>query len=221
MNSIYKCTCCISLTNKWVYICLVRTLILTKTAIWFSTYIEIGILCVSFKYFVRCGCTRAIATRCYICVWWTKYKCSSPSSATSTGFKAIYFVRGTAILFNILVFTILIGKAPQKGFTWHTTSYVWNPIFTLFGAWKENNQSNFYEDLFILQLLCIYINCMFIYNAKWIPSPSTEFVCSTSVVPWFPPTFFLSFLICLLPPRIGPLWQWRVILFRFNWCHNL
>ena len=43
---------------------------------------------------------------------------------------------------------------------------------------------------------------MFIYNAKWIPSPSTEFVCSTSVVPWFPPTFFLSFVICLLPPRL-------------------
>ena len=102
-----------------------------------GTYIIIdSIFYVAFEDFVRGGGI-VISTGSWVGVCRSKNEGSASSrGATPSSIKTINFVRGTTILFDVLVFTILIGKAPQKRFTGHTTSDVWNAVFTYLGFWK-------------------------------------------------------------------------------------
>ena len=135
MDSIYQCICSIFWSYIRIEFCCIHMFLL-ETIIWFSTNID-SILCVPFVYFVRCTIT---TVGCRVWIRRSKDECSSsPCCATSTSFKAIYFVRCATILFNIFMFTILIGKAPQECFAGHTTSYVRDSIFAFFRTYEIFN----------------------------------------------------------------------------------
>ena len=122
MNSVDDRTRGISLTYKRIHECLVLiTIIDLSQSIFidkFSTYIIIdSIFYVAFEDFVRGGGI-VFSTRSRVGVCGSEDKCSTSSGgATPSSIKTIDFVRSTTILFDVLVFTILIGKAPQKCFT--------------------------------------------------------------------------------------------------------
>ena len=117
------------MTNKRIHECFIlitiislpKTIVIDKLA----TYIIIdSIFYVAFEDFVRGGGI-VISTRSRIGACGSEDECSTSSGgATPSSIKTIDFVRSTTILFDVLVFTILIGKAPQKRFTGHTASNV-------------------------------------------------------------------------------------------------
>ena len=111
------------MTYKRIHECLILITILSLSQL--STYIIIdSIFYVAFEDFVRGGGI-VISTRSRIGACGSEDECSTSSGgATPSSIKTIDFVRSTTILFDVLVFTILIGKAPQKRFTGHTASNV-------------------------------------------------------------------------------------------------
>ena len=111
------------MTYKRIHECLILITILSLSQL--STYIIVdSIFYVAFEDFVRGGGI-VISTRSRIGVCGSEDECSTSSGGvTPSSIKTIDFVGGTTILFDVLVFTILIGKAPQKRFTGHTASNV-------------------------------------------------------------------------------------------------
>ena len=144
MNSVDDRTRGISLTYKRIHECLILiTIIDLSQSIFidkFGTYIIIdSIFYVAFEDFVRgCGGGSIVVTAgSWVWVIWPKNKGSISSGCpTSSSIETIYFVRGTAIFLDVLVFAILISEAPQKCFARHTTSNIWNTVFTFLGSLK-------------------------------------------------------------------------------------
>ena len=143
MNSVDDWTRGISLTYKRIHECLVLiTIIDLSQSIFidkFGTYIIIdSIFYVAFENFIR-GCRGGVivATGSWVWVCWPKDESSTSSGGpTSSSIETIYSMRGTAIFLDVLVFAILISEAPQKCFAGHTTSNIWNTVFTFLGSLK-------------------------------------------------------------------------------------
>ena len=143
MNSVDDWTRGISLTNKRIHECSILITIISLSQTIFSdklaTYIIIdSIFYVAFENFIR-GCRGGVivATGSRVWVCWPKDESSTSSGGpTSSSIETIYFMRGTAVFLNVLVFAILISEAPQKCFARHTTSNIWNTVFTFLGSLK-------------------------------------------------------------------------------------